>query len=80
MLLIMQFFHRRAGRSRCSQYVCHEACTVTELNKLLRLTVMSVSSNQLVSETDSIYEILVHFNMTLMFTQEDFVAWGNCSR
>jgi len=49
MLLIMQFFHRPAGSSKYSpQYVCLESCTVTEFNKLLRLTAMSVSSNQLV--------------------------------
>jgi hypothetical protein len=49
MLLIMQFFHHPSGRSKySSQYVCLEACTVTEFNKLLRLKAMLVSSNQLV--------------------------------
>jgi hypothetical protein len=48
MLLIMQFFLRGAGRSIYSQYMCLEACTMTEFNKHLRLTAMSVSSNQLV--------------------------------
>jgi len=48
MLLFIQFFHQPAGRSKYSQYVSLEACTVTEFNKLLRLTAMLVSSNQLV--------------------------------
>jgi len=49
MLLIMNFFHRPAGRFKYSpQYVCLEACAMTEFGNLPRLTAMSVSSNQLV--------------------------------